>query len=164
MAAWNHLSPDFAISTGQILWLRDPGVPTSHPGKARAASPPAVLPAGIKWVWPTARGQAPRPVPGGGVLLFGNVGQEVRASSAGRVVYVGNGIRGYGNLVILKHGEMVLSAYAHNRELLVHEGQEVTSGQPIGRMGTGPHQIAALYFEIRLNGKPVNPLNYLPKN
>jgi septal ring factor EnvC (AmiA/AmiB activator) len=77
------------------------------------------------------------------------------------VVYVGNGLRAYGNLIIIKHGESLLSAYAHTRELAVHEGDEVVAGQPIAQMGTGPHQIAALYFEIRLNGKPVDPMPYL---
>jgi lipoprotein NlpD len=95
-------------------------------------------------------------------LLLGELGQVIRAACAGRVVYLGSGLRGYGNLIIIKHGDNLLSAYAHNRELLVREGQDVTSGQTIARMGTGPHQIAALYFEIRLNGKPVDPMPYLP--
>ncbi len=82
----------------------------------------------------------------------------MRAACAGRVVYTGSGLRGYGNLIIIKHGDNLLSAYAHNSEMLVREGQEVAGGQPIAHMGTGPHQIAALYFEIRLNGKPVDPL------
>jgi lipoprotein NlpD len=76
-------------------------------------------------------------------------------------VYVGSGIRGYGNLIIIKHDESFLSAYAHTREVAVHEGQEVLRGQVMAQMGVGPHQAAALYFEIRLNGKPVDPLPYL---
>ncbi len=94
-------------------------------------------------------------------MLVGELGQPVRAACTGRVVYIGNGLRAYGNLVIIKHGETLLSAYAHNQELLVHEGQEVAAGQDIARMGLGPHQIPALYFEIRVNGKPVDPLPYL---
>jgi lipoprotein NlpD len=85
----------------------------------------------------------------------------VRAASSGRVVYTGSGLRGYGNLIIVKHGDNLLSSYAHNRDLMVHEGQEVGAGQIIAHMGTGPHQISALYFEIRVNGKPVDPLRYL---
>ena len=111
----------------------------------------------MRWYWPTELSTPPRPVPGGGILLLGQQGQAVRAACAGRVVYVGNGLRGYGNLAIIKHGDNLLSAYAHNSELIVHEGQDVAGGEAIGRMGTGPHQIAALYFEIRLNGKPVDP-------
>jgi lipoprotein NlpD len=94
-------------------------------------------------------------------LLLGRLGQDVRAAGAGRVVYTGSGLRGYGNLIIIKHGESLLSSYAHNRELLVHEGQEVAAGQVIAHMGLGPHQISALYFEIRVNGKPTDPLRYL---
>lgn len=114
-----------------------------------------------KWVWPTDRLSSPRPVPGGGILLFGRLGQDVRAAGLGKVVYTGSGIRGYGNLIIIKHGDSMLSSYAHNREILVHEGQDVTAGQIIAHMGTGPHQISALYFEIRVNGKPTDPLRYL---
>jgi lipoprotein NlpD len=94
-------------------------------------------------------------------LLLGALGQEVRAASAGRVVYTGSGLRGYGNLIIIKHTESLLSAYAHNRDVLVHEGQEVLAGQAIARMGEGPKHIAALYFDIRENGKPTDPLRYL---
>lgn len=114
------------------------------------------------WMWPTAHASAPRPVPGGGILLLGALGQPIRAACGGRVVYAGNGIRGYGNLIIIKHGDTVLSAYAHTVELTVREGQEVAAGEQIARMGTGAHDIAALYFEIRLNGKPVDPLSFLP--
>lgn len=114
------------------------------------------------WLWPTDHAAPPRPVPSGGILLFGKLGQDVRAAGAGRVVYTGSGIRGYGNLIIVKHGDNLLSSYAHNNEMLVHEGQEVSMGQTIAHMGTASHQTSALYFEIRLNGKPVDPLHYLP--
>jgi lipoprotein NlpD len=76
-------------------------------------------------------------------------------------VYTGSGIRGYGNLVIIKHGENFLSAYAHNRELLVREGEEVSLGQVIAHMGEGAPQKPVLYFEIRRNGKPIDPLQFL---
>jgi lipoprotein NlpD len=114
------------------------------------------------WIWPTAHASAPRPVPGGGILLLGELGQSIRAACGGRVVYAGSGIRGYGNLIIIKHADTVLSAYAHTVEPRVHEGEEVRAGEQIARMGSGPHDIAALYFEIRLNGKPVDPLPFLP--
>ena len=116
---------------------------------------------GLTWVWPTDEISPPRPVPGGGILLLGRLGQDIRAAGSGRVVYSGNGIRGYGNLIIIKHGDSLLSSYAHNRETLVHEGEEVSAGQVIAHMGTGAHQISALYFEIRVNGKPTDPLRYL---
>ena len=98
----------------------------------------------------------------GGILLPGREGQDIRAASSGRVVYNGSGIRGYGNLIIIKHGENLLSAYAHTRESLVHDGQEVTLGQVIAHMGEGAPQKPVLYFEIRRNGKPVDPLTLLP--
>lgn len=116
-----------------------------------------------RWVWPTDRVGALRPVPGGGILLSGRLGQDVRAASAGRVVYAGSGLRGYGNLIIIKHADSLLSAYAHNRELLVHDGQEVSLGQVIAHMGEGGHGSPTLYFEIRQNGKPVDPMLFLSK-
>jgi lipoprotein NlpD len=100
-------------------------------------------------------------VSGGGILLSGRLGQDVRAASAGHVVYTGSGIRGYGNLIIIKHGDTLLSAYAHNRDVLVHDGQDVAAGQVIAHMGEGAQQLPVLYFEIRQNGKPVDPLLYL---
>jgi lipoprotein NlpD len=131
------------------------------PQVARGAGP-GPGPGLTKWAWPTEHLAAPRPVPGGGILLFGKLGQDVRAACAGRVVYTGNGIRGYGNLIIIKHGDNLLSSYAHNQEILVKDGQEVGIGQTIAHMGTGPHQVSVLYFEIRANGKPVDPVPYLP--
>jgi len=114
------------------------------------------------WIWPTDHSIAPRSVPGGGLLFSGRLGQDVRAACAGRVVYAGNGLRGYGNLIIIKHGDSLLSAYAHNREMLVHDGQEVAMGQLIAHMGLGTPKSANLYFEIRQNGRPVDPLSFLP--
>jgi lipoprotein NlpD len=128
-------------------------------GVAPATLAPA--PASERWIWPTSVRESPRTVAGGGLLLQGILGQPVRAAGGGRVVYVGNGIRGYGNLIIIKHDDSFLSAYAHTREVAVREGQEVLPGQIIAQMGVGPHQTPALYFEIRLNGKPVDPLPYL---
>jgi lipoprotein NlpD len=116
-----------------------------------------------KWVWPTERIGAPRPVPGGGILLSGRLGQDVRAASGGRVVYSGSGLRGYGNLISIKHADNLLSAYAHNREMLVHDGQDVAMGQVIAHMGESAQQSPILYFEIRQNGKPIDPLPFLSK-
>ena len=115
----------------------------------------------LRWVWPTKALRRPVPVPGGGVLLLGAVGQDVLAAAPGRVVYVGEGIRGYGNLVIIKHSDTLLSAYAHNREVAVRENQQVRGGERIAAMGLGPRQIPALYFEIRVNGKPAVVQRYL---
>jgi len=183
LARWNNIGSDFRISVGQVLLLgpgnappaerRTPRSPGAPAGDTKAAPrvgnlrPLPAPPAGnaivgvSKWVWPTDRIGAPRPVPGGGILLAGRLGQDVRAASEGRVVYTGSGLRGYGNLIIIKHADSLLSAYAHNRELLVHEGQDVAPGQVIAHMGDGAPQTPVLYFEIRLNGRPVDPLPYL---
>jgi lipoprotein NlpD len=167
LARWNNIGADFRITVGQALILapRSPGAAATRPlpSKLSKAQPhPVQAVTGLTWSWPTDRSGVPRPVPGGGILLSGRLGQEVRAASAGRVVYTGSGIRGYGNLIIIKHGENLLSAYAHNRESLVHDGQEVTRGEVIGHMGEGAPAKPVLYFEIRRNGKPVDPLSFLP--
>jgi lipoprotein NlpD len=175
LARWNNIGPDFRITVGQTLTLvpNRSAVPSgsSTPGRPTPMRPPPSSQAPIRagpgitgqaWDWPTDRSGAPRPVPSGGILLSGQLGQDVRAAAAGRVVYTGTGIRGYGNLIIIKHGENLLSAYAHNRESLVHDGQEVALGQVIGHMGEGAPSKPVLYFEIRRNGKPINPLSFLP--
>jgi lipoprotein NlpD len=176
LARWNNIGSDFRISVGQVLLLGAGnaatqaaprvGKPRPLPAPSASPAPPGVGTAisGVpKWVWPTDRVGAPRPVPGGGILLAGRLGQDVRAASAGRVVYTGSGLRGYGNLIIIKHADSLLSAYAHNREMLVHEGQDVAPGQVIAHMGEGAPQTPVLYFEIRLNGRPVDPLPYFSK-
>lgn len=99
-----------------------------------------------------------------GINVAGALGRSVTASESGRVVYSGNGLRGYGNLIIIKHNDDYLSAYAYNQSLLVKEQQWVKAGQRIATMGnSGPNSGAELYFEIRFRGKPVNPMRYLPK-
>jgi len=99
-----------------------------------------------------------------GLNIAGKLGRSVTAAESGRVVYSGNGLRGYGNLIIIKHNDDYLSAYAYNKELLVKEQQWVKAGQKIASMGnSGPNSGAELYFEIRYRGKPVNPMRYLPK-
>ncbi len=119
---------------------------------------------GDRWRWPSSgkvvknfdlkRGQQ-------GVDIAGKLGQAVTAARTGEAVYVGSGLKGYGNLVILKHGDEFLSAYAHNLETFVNEGQMIEAGQRIATMGQ-IEQTAALHFQIRRHGEPVNPRNYLP--
>ena len=175
LARWNGIGPDFRISVGQMLTLRPATPPSAARPPAAIAKPPAGAaassgavtqpapqpPTSARWEWPTSYLQSPRAVIGGGILLEGVLGQPVRAACSGRIVYVGNGIRGYGNLIIIKHDDNLLSAYAHTRDVAVREGQDVVRGQLIAQMGVGPHQVPALYFEIRLNGKPVDPVPYL---
>jgi lipoprotein NlpD len=98
-----------------------------------------------------------------GVDLAGKVGDPVQAAGAGKVVYAGSGLRGYGNLVIIKHNPTYLSAYAHNSKVLVKEGQSVTKGMKIAEVGSSDADQPKLHFEIRKQGKPVDPLVFLPK-
>lgn len=131
-------------------------------------SPAASEPRGdgdIDWAWPV-----PGKIVGTfndasnkGLDIAGTLGEAVHAAGAGKIVYVGAGLRGYGNLVIIKHDAMFLSAYAHNQKILVKEGQVVKKGQEIAVLGDSDSDRAKLHFEIRRQGKPVDPLRYLPK-
>jgi len=120
----------------------------------------------LQWVWPASgklvhgfsQGSNPK-----GVAIRGTPGQPVFATAAGKVVYSGSGLRGYGKLIIIKHNNTYLSVYAHNRELLVKEGERVTKGQKIAEMGGPSPDGVALHFEIRRLGKPVDPLKFLPQ-
>jgi lipoprotein NlpD len=117
----------------------------------------------VEWIWPT-KGKVSELFSENtkGIDIAGKAGQEVTASAGGKVVYSGAGLRGYGKLVIIKHNNTYLSAYAHNNKLLVKEGQTVVKGQKIGEMGNTDSSLVKLHFEIRKNGKPVDPLKHLP--
>ena len=97
-----------------------------------------------------------------GVDIAGNAGQPVLAAADGKVVYAGSGLRGYGNLVIVQHNSSFLTAYGHNQKLLVGEGQQVKRGQQVALMGNTDASRTQLHFEVRQNGKPVNPNSYIP--
>lgn len=115
------------------------------------------------WIWPTAgKLLSSFSKNSKGVKISGQAGQPILASAAGEVVYSGHGLRGYGNLIIIKHDNTFLSAYAHNSKLLVKEGEAVVKGQKIAEMGNTDTDTVQLHFEIRKNGKPVDPLQYLP--
>ena len=119
----------------------------------------------VAWIWPTSGG----PVLAGfdevknkGLDIGGSIGDPIVAAADGRVVYVGAGLRGYGNLIILKHNNTYLTAYAHNKSLLVVEDQAVRKGQKIAEMGNSDADRVKLHFEVRRQGKPVDPAKYLP--
>ncbi len=117
-----------------------------------------------EWIWPTTgKVLSSFSKNSKGVKIAGQAGQAILASAAGEVVYSGHGLRGYGNLIIIKHNNTFLSAYAHNSKILVKEGEAVVKGQKIAEMGNTDTDITQLHFEIRKNGKPVDPLEYLPK-
>ncbi|WP_280368576.1 peptidoglycan DD-metalloendopeptidase family protein [Pseudomonas sp. BN411] len=119
------------------------------------------------WVWPANGALIGRFSSNGslnkGIDIAGELGQPVLAASDGSVVYAGSGLRGYGELVIIKHSDTYVSAYGHNRRLLVREGQQVKVGQTIAEMGSTGTDRVKLHFEIRRQGKPVDPLQYLPR-
>ncbi|TAN05363.1 MAG: LysM peptidoglycan-binding domain-containing protein [Rhodanobacteraceae bacterium] len=137
-----------------------PATPTPPPGATRSV-------AGITWQWP-ASGKvidgfhAGSGGDGAGLDIAGNLGDPVRAAASGTVVYSGNGLIGYGELIIIKHNDTYLSAYGHNSKRLVQEGQHVDAGQEIALMGNSGAPRVELHFEIRKDGKPVDPLAYLP--
>lgn len=119
------------------------------------------------WAWPSNGALIGRFSSNGslnkGIDIAGELGQPVSAASDGSVVYAGSGLRGYGELVIIKHSDTYVSAYGHNRRLLVQEGQQVKAGQTIAEMGSTGTDRVKLHFEIRRQGKPVDPLQYLPR-
>jgi len=118
----------------------------------------------LAWTWPSD-GRVVAQFDEGknkGIDIAGRAGQQVLAAERGKVMYAGSGIRGYGNLVIVKHSNSLLSAYAHNRAILVKEGQEVRRGQAIAEMGDSDTDSVKLHFEIRQQGKPVDPSKFLP--
>ncbi|MEO6798939.1 MAG: peptidoglycan DD-metalloendopeptidase family protein [Rhodanobacter sp.] len=138
-----------------------PAAPVSRPTHAGAAR----VVGGVSWSWPVdgtliSRFNSSDAIPG--IEVAGDSGDPVRAAADGVVVYSGNGLVGYGELVIIKHSDSFLSAYGHNRKRLVKEGQRVKAGQQIAEMGSTGATRNELEFQIRENGNPVDPLNYLP--
>jgi lipoprotein NlpD len=142
------------------------------PAPATVSAPPAAVPtgasravSGVHWRWPAdgnliSRFQKGDAIPG--IEIAGKSGDSVRAAADGVVVYSGNGLVGYGELVIIKHNDSFLSAYGHNRKRMVKEGQRVSAGQQIAEMGSTGATRNELEFQIRKDGNPVNPLDYLP--
>lgn len=143
---------------------------SAPPAQAAVPTPPAGATrnvAGITWQWPASGKvvggfQAGGGGDGAGLNITGNMGDPVRAAAAGTVVYSGDGLPGYGALIIIKHNDTYLSAYGHNSKRLVKEGERVSAGQEIALMGASSAPRVELHFEIRKDGKPVDPLGYLP--
>lgn len=189
VAAWNSLSNVNLIEIGQVLRVAPPNAITEASGvvvqpMGPAAAPPAPKPAplaqpvvpappapapaasdqGFAFSWP-ANGQVIGnfdEVKNKGLDIAGQAGDPILAAADGQVVYAGAGLRGYGNLIILKHNNTFLTAYAHNQALLVKEDQQVRKGQKIAEMGKTDADRVKLHFEIRRQGKPVDPAKFLP--
>ncbi|WP_246795089.1 peptidoglycan DD-metalloendopeptidase family protein [Burkholderia perseverans] len=138
--------------------------PAAVPAPGPAAGDNAAGPSSVTFAWPV-RGPILNSFDDSknkGLNIGGAAGTPVKAAADGRVVYAGNGLRGYGNLIIVKHDATYLTAYAHNRALMVKEGDSVTKGQKIAEMGNSDSDRVMLHFEVRRQGKPVDPLKYLP--
>jgi len=183
LGRWNGLSPPYTIYPGQKLRLSAPRAMAQAEVREKAESraaraKPAVAPAPepveqandadeavTRWLWP-AEGEVItsfKQSGGKGIDIAGTPGQPVRAAAGGRVVYSGGGLIGYGELIIIKHNKHYLSAYGHNEKLLVKQGDHVSGGQSIAEMGASGTDRVKLHFEIRRDGKPVDPIRYLPK-
>lgn len=187
IARWSSLENPNKIEVGQVLRVVPPAAGTARPVAAVTATPatpasapvadkaassaPAPAPAAtgsgedeIAWIWPTNGAVLAGfdEVKNKGLDIGGTAGDPVVAAADGRVVYVGAGLRGYGNLIILKHNNTYLTAYAHNQTLLIKEDQSVRKGQKIAEMGNSDADRVKLHFEVRRQGKPVDPAKYLP--
>ncbi|MET0327412.1 MAG: peptidoglycan DD-metalloendopeptidase family protein [Luteimonas sp.] len=184
LATWNNVRPPYTIYPGQRLRLypgggsaaparpsssgsataQRPAVRPTQSAPQPAAAPPVNSP--FRWQWPTAGQIVGRYVANDptkqGLDIAGTAGQAVNASADGVVVYSGAGLVGYGELIIIKHDEQWLTAYGHNRVRKVNEGERVRAGQQIAELGRTGAARDMLHFEIRYNGKPVDPLTYLP--
>ena len=183
LAQWNNMSNPNQIEVGDLILVKPPAgsksavkpipktlantdtakidpakidAPKAEPSKEIVAEP------GIRLSWP-AKGKVTDDFSEKtkGIDIAGKLGDPITAASDGKVVYAGNSLRGYGNLVIIKHDNTYLTAYAHNRALLVKEGDAVKKGQRIAEMGDTDATSVKLHFELRVNGKPVNPTPYL---
>jgi lipoprotein NlpD len=185
LAAFNGIGPPYGIFAGQILKV-DVKQARSGVASSAATSRPKVVDRSKKetkfskssseaasfystpkWQWP-AQGKIIALFQGEtglnkGIDIGGKLGEPVLAAASGQVLYAGSGLSGYGKLLIIKHNETFLSAYAHNNELLVKEGDLVKAGQKIADMGSSGTDRVKLHFEIRSDGNPVDPLKYLPK-
>jgi len=182
LARWNQIDPDFVIHPGQRLRLDKSenltllaansnqgrsAKKTSSTGQKKSSQAIKTEKMKIKWRWPTSgkimNTFAANELDRKGIDIAGKLGQAVRAVANGKVVYSGNGLAGYGNLIIIKHNDTYLSAYAYNQQRLVKEGMTVKGGTVISKMGQHPDGTTRLHFEIRKNGNPVDPLRYMPR-
>ncbi len=178
LAQWNQIARPYNIYVGEVLTLRKPAAtktvktappPRPKPSQNKLASKPipeTKLPNKVAlWQWP-AQGKLIQTYSKAkaryGIQIAGGLKTPIFASAPGQVVYAGNGIKGYGKLVIVKHSPKFISAYAHNDQILVKEGDQVGSGQQVATMGSTGTRGVKLHFEIRKNGEPINPLKYLP--
>lgn len=178
LAAANNIEPPYKIYPGDVIYLREAPIkkkPVAKPKSSKPAEKPVVVkkpdPSAVPfhqpgpWIWPV-KGKIVKTFDNSlskGIDIVAAIGTPVRSSKAGKVIYAGNRLKGYGNLIIVRHDSRYLSAYAHNRAILVKEGQSVKQGDTIAELGMSGTESPKLHFEIRLDGKPINPASLLPK-
>lgn len=181
LAALNHIAPPYIVRVGQVLKLNGSSYAlfssrsrtasrTFYPQRSRPiASAPSRQPIRpisryVRWQWPAQGRLATTFAPEQGrkgIDIAGRAGQKIHAASGGVVAYAGSGLLGYGNLIIIKHNDQLLTAYGNNSRNLVREGQVVKRGQVIAEMGMVNRHYSGVHFEMRQSGRPVNPLYYL---
>lgn len=170
LMAWNNLKNPSLLEVGQQLRVGIGNSRSTSSGNTHnrtvtrtAGERPSAAPSSLQW---PARGEIITQFNGSsskGIDIAGSAGTPVKAAAAGRVSYVGEGIRGYGKLVLITHTGGMLTAYAHNSQISVREGQQVSAGQTIATMGSSGTDRVKLHFEVRVNNRAVNPMDYLPK-
>lgn len=170
VARWNEMSVTDPVAVGQVLRVAPPAgaaskaVASAKPNPAMASATVALSPETRRLKWPVPGPVNTKFVAGSkGIELGGHVGAPVKAADAGRVVYAGETIKAYGRLVIIKHDDHFVTAYGNNARLLVKDGAVITQGQTIAAMGADANGNGSLKFEVRKDGKPVDPLTYLPR-
>lgn len=190
VAKWNRITPPYTVQPGQRIRVAPPpefdtrntvaarddsqndnqtnrNVTSSRQYGKSSVNTGVKSTKKISWQWPVSGKVVDDPSAARtgriGINILGNINQPVFAAAGGEVVYSGNGLRGYGNLVIIKHDDVYLSAYAHNNRLLVKEGESINKGQKIATMGNSGTDKVMLHFEIRRDGKPIDPLRQLPR-
>lgn len=175
LAAINHIPPPYTIYIGERLRLGQAQATAAEQGASEASGRPVapvihvpqVADSQIHWRWPydgmVINGFSLTGKINKGIDILAKPGAKIRASAAGVVVFAGGGLRGYGKLVIIRHNDRFLSAYGGNAKIYVREGQQVKAGQVVSSLGKANGADELLHFEIRRDGKPENPLNYLPK-
>ncbi|MEC8011303.1 MAG: peptidoglycan DD-metalloendopeptidase family protein [Pseudomonadota bacterium] len=175
VAAFNRIAYPYEIYPNQKIYLNAQGSGTaavnnsgrgySTPSPAKPMTTPVAPTGDIAWQWPVEGSLIGQYVQGksNGIEIAGQPGRTIRASADGTVLYSGNQVTGYGELIIIDHGQGFMSTYAHNRRLLVKQGDQVRSGDKIAEMGSSEADRTKLHFEIRKGEKPVDPLAYLPR-
>lgn len=164
LAKLNHIKPPYSIVPGQKIYLRGPQLQSQTMATKIITAPQEFYFSDARWLWP-AKGPIITSFSGQnkGVNIGGILGEPILATANAKVVYAGEGLRGYGKLIILKHNSLYFSAYAHCSQLFVYEGQMVKRGQKIAEMGRTGTDKVMLHFEIRKAGKPINPLSLYQK-